>query len=263
MILKDHFNVGILLCEDITLDEFIRVIQDKYDFNRSELIDITLNTRFENRPKLVRGKNILFTDGGYINNKNVTLLFDDIFYFACGNKDIVNINEENIHVLFDIRVYDYEEMYGFNYKKKILFDRLKKPTKESNNILLYATKNCRALNADYLKMLSNNMPCDNILCLVNEIPPEKYSNITFSVLPYNNLMDNFDTYIYTPVDRKFDCSPRLIAECAYFDKRVVYDIDYWEEDLGLSWRKFDIEWNWDSLVLKEDDEIINYLKRYI
>jgi len=45
--------------------------------------------------------------------------------------------------------------------------------------------------------------------------------------------------IYLPVGRKFDCSSRLIPECAYYGKNVIYhDIDY--IDKGLMTRKGDV-----------------------
>lgn len=258
MVLKNHFSTGILLCEDITWDTLHSAIINKYDFTEDEIQDIKNNTRFEDRPKLIKCKNIIFTDGGISNINNITVIADNIFYMACGDKNVKFNKKENVHILQDFRLYSTNLTNPINYKKKILFDRLK-PAKKSDNVLVYATKNCRGLDEKQLEEL--NIKYKNILCLVNEIPKQTYSNITFSLLPYNNLMDSFGTYIYTPVSRKWDCSPRLIAECKWFSKNVIYhDIDYWEEDLGLSWRKFDIEWNFDSLHLKNDDRIIKILR---
>jgi len=263
MILKNQYDTEILLCEDISWSTFEKAIRSKYDFDEAEIQDIKVNTRFENRPRLIKGNNIIFTDGGIVNTENVILIFDNIFYFACGNKEIQDNNKDNVYILQDDRIYDSVLKNGINYKKKILFSRLKKPQAPKDNILLYATKNCRAIGDEYYKMLSKNLPCDNILCLVNEIPLEKYSNITFKLLPYNNLIEEFNTYIYTPVARKFDCSPRFIAECHYFSKTVVYDVDYWLEDKGLFWRRYDIENNFSSIQLNQNDEIVNILKERI
>ena len=93
------------------------------------------------------------------------------------------------------------------------------------------------------------------------LPIEGFS---FSIPPVKNLFEKFSTYVYTPVKRKWDCSPRFIAECKYFNKEVIFhNIDYWKEDKGLYWRQWDIENNFDSLFLKEDDEIIQILKNII
>ena len=84
------------------------------------------------------------------------------------------------------------------------------------------------------------------------------------VPPVDNLFDKFSTYIYTPVPRKWDCSPRFIAECKYYGKEVIYhNIDYWDVDLGLYWRKHDIDNEFDSLFLRDADEIIPILQGLI
>ena len=40
-------------------------------------------------------------------------------------------------------------------------------------------------------------------------------------LPLDNIMEEFDTYIYTPTSKNWDCSSRLIPECKYFKKEVI------------------------------------------
>lgn len=40
-------------------------------------------------------------------------------------------------------------------------------------------------------------------------------------LPLDNIMEEFDTYIYTPTSKNWDCSSRLIPECKYFGKEVI------------------------------------------
>jgi len=84
-ILKNHFKVGILLAEDIDWNKFEKSIRWKYNFTDEEIQNIKDNIVFGNRPSIVTGKNILFTDGGIINNDSKTLLFKNVLYFACGN----------------------------------------------------------------------------------------------------------------------------------------------------------------------------------
>jgi hypothetical protein len=76
-----------------------------------------------------------------------------------------------------------------------------------------------------------------------------------------DLYENFRTYIYTPIKRKFDCSNRMIAECKLLGKNVIYYLDenYFEEDLGLKYRKLDIEK--DDFTLNKNDEIIKILNQ--
>jgi hypothetical protein len=85
-------------------------------------------------------------------------------------------------------------------------------------------------------------------------------------MPVENIFEKFDTYIYTPTKGSFDCSPRFIAECKYYNKNIIYhDIDenYLNVDTGLKFRKYDIDNNFKSLLLNENDEIVSILKKYL
>ena len=60
----------------------------------------------------------------------------------------------------------------------------------------------------------------------------------------------------------FDCSPRLIAECKHYEKNVIYhniDEQLLKVDLGLKYRRHDIENDFDSIKLKPDDKIVSIL----
>jgi len=257
-ILKNHFKVGILLCEDIDWETFELSIKSKYNFTDSEIENIKNNTVFNNRPNLIKGSNILFTDGGVVNMESITLLFNNIFYFACGNKEIKDNDKDNVYILQDDRVYEPVKRNGINYKKRILFDRLKPIDDSKDRVLLYVTKNCRHISdfTDYTKY-------GKIIAIVNSIP-KSVDGIEFLMPPVDNIFEQFNTYVYTPILRKWDCSPRFIAECKHYGKKVIYhNIDYWEEDHGLRVRKWDIDNDFDSLHLKDNDDIIEILKGVI
>lgn len=265
-ILKDTFNVWILLCEDIDETIFRKSISEKYDFTTQEIDDIVSKTVFNLRPTVVMGKNILFTDGGLTSLNRITLLFKNIFLFACSNFNIKDNIKENVWILQDDRVYDAVKLNGINYKKRILFDRLKNISNTNTGYhLLYLTKNCRKINFETFNEIKDSYG-DKLLCAVNTTPliMQSNSNIKYIEVPIKNLWEKFDTYIYTPVERKWDCSPRFIAECKWYNKKVEYfNIDYWEEDKGLYWRDWDIQNDFSSLELKKDDEIINILRSII
>ena len=218
-ILKDHFTVGILLCEDITWGTIESAIRNKYSFTDEEIADIRSNTIFHNRPRLVKGRSILFVDGGVINTSSVVLYFDHIFYFACGNREIKDNTKPNVYILQDDRVYEPVKVNGINYKKRILFDKLNPIGPAADNALVYATKNCRDI-ADFKSLTAYGK---HILAITNkENMPPPMDGFTFVVPPVDRLFELFTTYIYTPVPRKWDCSPRFIAECAYYGKTVIY-----------------------------------------
>jgi hypothetical protein len=257
-ILKNHFKTGIFLAEDIDWNMFECAIRSKYAFTDEEIVDIKNNTVFGLRPSVVKANNMLFTDGGVVNMSNVSLLCDNVIYFACGNKEIKNNVNPKVWVLQDNRVYETVKVNGINYKKRILFDKLKTIGPAKDALLVYATKNCRDLR-NYEELFHYG---DSILAITNtENKPEDIEGITFVIPPVDNLFEQFTTYIYTPVNRKWDCSPRFIAECKYYNKQVVFhNIDYWDVDHGLRVRQWDIDNDFNSLYLKPNDAIIDILK---
>lgn len=260
-ILKNNFKVGIFLAEDIDWPMLEKTIRFKYNFNEQEIEDVKRNTIFAKRPTLVKGRNILFTDGGVVNTASLTLLFDNILYFACGNKEIKDNTKSNTWILQDDRVYDPVKVNGINYKKKILFDRLKLATQSEDCVLLYATRNCRHLN-DWTEFNSYGK---HIVAIVNkENNPRTIPGISFLEPPVDNLFEKFSTFVYTPVERKWDCSPRFIAECKYYGKQVIFhNINYWDTDKGLFWRQWDIDNDFSSLFLTEQDDLISIIKNII
>ena len=257
-ILKKHFNVGILLCEDIDWPTLEAAILSRYSFSEQEIEEIKSATVFYDRPRVVKAKAILFTDGGIVNMQGVVLLCDKIIYFACGNKEVKDNDKENVYILQDDRVYAPVKRNGINYKKRILFDKLKPIGTTKDRVLVYATKNCRHLDSfKELRQYGND-----ILAITNEEnKPQHLEGFEFVVPPVENIFEQFTTYVYTPIQRKWDCSPRFIAECKYFSKTVKYhNIDYWDIDLGLQWRKWDIDNDFQSLFLNDSDEIVPILK---
>jgi len=127
--------------------------------------------------------------------------------------------------------------------------------------MLYGTKNCRNIPLTMYNDLLSTYSKD-FICLTNdENKIDVNERMKFLSLPVSNLFEKFSTYVYTPIPREFDCSPRFIAECKYYNKDVIYyNIDYLDKDLGLYWRKHDIENNFKSLFLDDQDPLINILK---
>jgi hypothetical protein len=263
--LKDYYRVGILLAEDIMPDDFIKSVKEKYAVSEEELETLKGHTVFCNRPTLVRGNNIIFTDGGVSSLKEITLFFDKIFYFACGNLEIKDNKNEKVFILQDNRIYE-KCFNSINYVKKILFSKYKKIEQPlTEDFLLYGTKNCRAIPVEMYNDLLSAYP-NNFICLTNKEnrPKDMSERMQFLEMPVENLFEKFGTYIYTPVPRKFDCSPRFLAECRFYGKKVIfYNIDYWDVDKGLYWRNWDIENDFESLDLKHNDELLNILKEKI
>lgn len=252
-ILKEHFKVGIFLCEDTPKEIIIKSVKEKYDFTEQEIDELLSDIFIYKNPTVLKGNNLLLVDGNFQKLKNKHLLFNNIFAFPC------NILEfpKNVTVLGDNRIYG--EGKFVNYVKKILFDRYKTINNTCETNLIYTTSSCRKFSESEYKKLEKQYE-NNFIVLTddNHILSNRF---TLLEMPVENLFEKFDTYIYTPVERKRDCSPRFIAECKWYNKKVIYhDIDYLEEDKGLFWRKHDIETNFNNISLKKDDEIINLIK---
>jgi hypothetical protein len=257
-ILKDHFNVCILMADNVTLPEFIVAIKSKYDFSESEIKSITDKIIFKRTPLVVLCNNILFTDGAVNKIDDVKILYNKMFLFSCGYLPIKDNNKEDVYILQDHRVYEKAKVNSIEYVKKMLFSRFKKITSHKNKTLIYATKNCRALDEEYYKKLLRQYD-DDFIVLTNEENKIPFYNkrLTQMKLPVVDIFEQFNKYIYTPIERQFDCSPRFIAECRHYGIEVIYDVDY--EDKGLEARISDLE-NISKIMLDENDNIIKILK---
>lgn len=263
LLLKKFFRVGALIAEDITPEVFFSLVEEKYDLSDAEIEEFKKDVVFCNRPSLVRGNNLIVTDGGVRSFHNVTLFFDNIFHFACGDFEIKDNKKDNVYILQDMRI--YENCYnGIHYVKKINFDRYKKiENTGAEDFLVYGTKNCRHVPNEMYQELLDLYPENNFLCLTSKEnrPTLVNPRMSYPEMPLQDLFSKFGTYVYTPVPRKFDCSPRFLAECKFYGKKVVFHrIDYWQEDKGLYWRNWDIENNFSSLFLDENDDIIKIIR---
>ena len=244
------------------VDTFINAIRTKYDFTDEEVDDIVNNTFWFDNPRILKGKNVLLVDGNFSKLKKETgryLLADCTMAFLCGDKEY--INRPDVIAFQDTRVYG-EFPNHHHYVKKILFSRYKKIKQvKTDTNLLYITTGPREVPASLFSDIEQMYDGDFMLLSTTPNIPELSDRFSLPSLPVADLFEKFDTYIYTPTARRFDCSPRFIAECAWYGKQVIYHgIDYWKEDKGLYWRAADINCNLDRVTLQDDDAIIDLIK---
>ncbi len=237
--LRKYRNIDacILLSDGTELEVLLDAAKDKYDF---DIESLKSNIIYHPKPKCIIANTILVVDGSLRFN-GADIFAKKKLLFRCADDDIVR---DDWTVLQDYDLYD-DLPNSVHYKKKIFFD-LYKDIEEApkNTAMLYLTSNCRAINPlDIDEMVSDY---EDYIVLTNT--PDKYNN-SISV-PVNNMWSLFDTYIYTNTAKQFDCSPRFIMECLFYDKRVIYNIDY--IDKGIQVRLRD---GIDKISLKEDDEI--------
>ena len=288
LLLRNHFKVGILLCEDIDWNKFKRAILYKYDVSDDIVNEIKQNTLFYDRPNIIRGKNIIFVDGGIKRGGGGSmpiLVFNNIICFRCSKYDThYDLPYKNLTLLQDNRVYnDGDNDIAINYIKKLNFKYYKKADITGDNTaLLYITNNCRLMTDQQLLKITDKYNFDRFVILTSS--PYAYANrfrehknFIFPKLPVDDIFSKFGTYIYTrtrsddEADRigsnlPFDCSPRFIAECKFYNKQVLYhDIDdeYLNNDTGLKYRKHDIENDFFNLFLNDEDLVIDIIKAQV
>lgn len=240
-------NAGILLADGTTFAEFKTALEEKYTLTLEEINDFCNHTAEAHKPKCLIANTVLIVDGS-LRTYNADILADKIFLFRCAETDIVR---DNVVVLQDNDVYD-PLPNSVHYKKKILFSKYRTlDTTAPQAAMFYLTNNSRlcAITTDRIQeiMLKHNF--DKYVALTNkdlQIP-----NLDSIIVPVNNLWNLFTTYIYTDTALKFDCSPRFVAECEFYGKEVIYEIDY--QDKGLAARLHDMQHG--DIWLRADDEI--------
>ena len=252
-----NVNCNIFIPFKFDLNDFYKCVADKYDFTDDEVKIYKDNTYQCDKPRIIDIKTGLFVDGNmYVKNFAGIYKCDKKIFLRCNNNE--TLDKADI-VLQDTRMYD-DLKNSTHYVKKILFDKFKKVKNEvQNTAMIYATTNCRRITYEQLEMLSSKYNFEKYIVLSNETfdVPNKF---VLKHVPCENLMEKFNTFIYTPLNgscNRVDCSPRFVAECKYYHKDVIYEIPCFYR--GLNVRKYDIENNFDSLFLRKNDDLINFL----
>jgi len=265
LLLKRKYSVKILIGEQLLYD-YELVIRDKYNLSDQEVSEIINDTTFVDRPKILIGNNILFVDGllkTNFQNGGVKLMFKNIFTFRCSPRsDHENLHYKNVTLLQDNRAYSDDNDVAIQYVKKIYFDKLKPISSSPDVALIYGTGNCRLLDIQTIIEISKQYNFEKYL-LVTDVDMDISSSVVDVIKPpVRDIFNKFGTYIYTPTQKSFDCSSRLIAECAFFGKHVIYhDItqEYLTIDTGLKVRMNDVANGIDCISLSEHDNIFNIL----
>ena len=280
LILKDHIKTRILICEDVSWEQIRAACITKYTLTDDEINNIRNSIVFANKPSLVRGTNLLVVDGNLSRSfirYGVKLCFKNIFCFRCTPKDtFTDLPYTNVTLLQDNRLYkDTPTCKVIDYRKKILFSKFRQIDNNTTNTgMFYLTSNCRRIDPMYLREIIVNHHINKFIVLTND---KKYYqdyvsdlDVSFPSMPVADIFETFDTYIYTIIDEQlnpgcgcFDCSPRFVAECVFYNKNITYydiDDDYLNIDLGLKYRKRDVENGIDSVELLHSDNILNIIK---
>ena len=140
-------------------------------------------------------------------------------------------NPEQIVDLCDTEV--YPNGVGEHFEKRINFD-IYKPYKNDQKFkyLFFGTNDKYYAAAE--KLLHKYQDY-GILTYKADYVNMQYHNL---FVPVSNIVGMFDTYVYTK--ETFDPAPRIIQECKYYDKNMIYERDktivdggsvYWQRDI--------------------------------
>lgn len=180
----------------------------------------------------------------------------------CEDEKFKDVKTNNhITYLQDYRVYGKNKHFkSIDYVKKLPFKFYKQAISPNKNIgMMYVTYVCRKVTPEVIEQYHKKSKCSHTLLVVPYKLPEydTIPNVTQIEAPLDNFFDKFDMYIYTPINRKFDCSPRLVTECFMYNKIVYKDLDYY--DIGLETRYKDCLDDINKLNLTENDDILKII----
>lgn len=271
LFLKQYCKVGILFFDGLSLDQLKIAFESKYNISFNAIIDniifIPLDPKNRNYQTIVFGNQtvVILTDGHIksLNHRKIILAATRLFGFLCEYDEFEKqLFNKNITYLADYRIYGKLRYFkSIDYVKKLPFKFYKKCNNTSlNRGMMYTTYVCRMITPEIILQYHEMSKCSQTLLVVPYAKPE-YNNlpgIIQVVAPVDDFFNKFDTYIYTPVARRFDCSPRLLTECFMLGKKVICDVNY--SDAGLDIRYNDCISNLDSLNLTSTDSILDILE---
>ena len=272
--LREYYKVGLLFFGGLPKEQLKITFESKYTIPFSDieqdLILVSPNDFKDTNLLIYFPKHtvVLLTDGnvkGLIYNK-IHFVTKKLLGFGCemdrdktGNKTY-----DNMIYLQDSRIYKDNGIFKtIDYVKKIPFQYYRKPNRikgDKDIGMMYVTYVCRKVTPDIIQEYHYKSGCDGTLLVVPYKLPEydTIPHVRQVIAPLVDFFEQFDTYIYTPVQRRLDCSPRLLTECMFCKKRVFLNIDY--VDVGLQTRYKDATENLNGLLLCGDDEIIKIIE---
>ena len=221
---------------DALKEQYVKIENVYFDFYIPKANDVTL----------VMGRSMItLAHLDYINyNKTQQLTLHQLF-----NNKIISVYSENHPKDYDLalkhfnpkKVYDlcdfdvYKNGVGHQFEKIINFSIYKSFKHDIKYQYLFLGTNKTYYEA-VEKVISNNWllyQSHGIITYPDEYLNPQYNNLN---VPVKNLLGSFETYAYTKPN--FDPAPRIIQECKYFGKKVLYLRDKEIQDGGpVYWKR--------------------------
>lgn len=187
------------------------------------------------------------------------------------------IKRENVLMLYDNRVFEtYKEYPHKEYRRSLDFDIMKPLKKEvRHSCMLNMVTDHKCYPVEDLKNFMDKYIFDHYTITTKDKWYEKYKvlendKVDVLITPVENYMYKFDTLLYLPSvrgmwkdygDKDMDPSPRLLPECKWFNKKVIYH-DFGKLKDGGYWRWIDCMEDFDSLVMTLDDKIFDIIEDF-
>ena len=172
---------------------------------------------------------------------------------------------DNVLMLYDDRVFEpYRDYEHKVYNRTLNFDIMKPLQKESRkSCMLNMVTDHKCYPVDELKSIMRQYAFEHYTIFTKDKWYDKYrvlENNSVEVLktPVNDYMYKFDTVLYLPSARGLDPSPRLLPECKWFNKKVIYH-DFGKLKDGGYWRWLDCMDNFASLIMTPEDKIFDII----
>lgn len=268
-------NVIFRLLTSHSKEDVIKILNDKYENIEQKVFDdIVIGPYYFKslikNPVLV--PDILFcatNSAIYWLLKNGNLLATK-FYIGLADYERSHPKQNKVYknsiTLADERIFNYTDILWKPYRKKILFDKFKKKEYGGKydyilNVSLLDRRFSRDFIIDLISRFSGSFSLytgEKNKDYYSWVEEEKLAKLI--IPPVDDFMGLFKTFIYLPYTNGFDATPRLIPECKFYGKDVVYleDLDY--KKSGGYYRYLDTKENFDSLFLTENDEVIKLIE---
>jgi len=180
---------------------------------------------------------------------------------------------KNINILYDSRIID--KLNGFrniHYVKKINFSIFKRIEKSDDKTCLSLYCDHKCYNVDFILKIIEEFKDQEFFIYTKSFGKFdikyysliKNKRVTLEQAPISNFMEKFNRFLYLPSVRGFDPSPRLLAECKYYNKDIII---YGEERIktikdGGYYRLLDIN-KLEEVDLNKGDQIIGIYEENI
>ena len=282
------YNICFIVMSDVTPDVVYFAITDKYDV---DIEPLKKDIYVYNKKEYARSINIIRTSSNILFIPSMSSAAQ-MFYFdiLIPKRKIVTIWElpqthkfikafetkrDNILMLYDDRVFEtYRDYPHKKYRRSLYFDIMKpliNPSRKSCMFNMVTDHKCYPAEdvADFM----DKYKFDHYTITTKDKWYEKYKvlesdKVDVLTTPIEDYMYKFDTLLYLPSvrgmwagygDKDMDPSPRLLPECKWFEKKVIYH-DFGKLKDGGYWRWIDCMDDFDSLILTLDDEIFDIIE---